>query len=124
MLHNGKAGVAIFYEDGIAEVLNYGYLMRTILPDDGKIVIYSTEGVYVVDGRYLSPLLTHLKNQEIDTIRAFNPQCHIEPPEHETKIFQIEYFTLQEWHEKWEHTVNLVDREALNSDDSGSDVIV
>lgn len=50
-------GVTIFYEDGFCkEIINYNYLLRAFCTDSTKLTIFSTEGVYLIEGQHAYPL--------------------------------------------------------------------
>ncbi|MAS36085.1 MAG: hypothetical protein CL610_18905 [Anaerolineaceae bacterium] len=93
-------GFTILYEGGICtEILFYGYVLRVVLADPEHLVICSTEGAYLIDGRHLTPLLKPLKEYTISAIRAYEPLIHLEPVANQPLITGIEYLTNLEWHE-------------------------
>ena len=96
-----ESAIKIFYEDGIyTEILFYNYILRAIAIEENIIIIYSTEGVYQIEGLNILDILDQLHDQKLRFLRAYNKQLHAQPAANAPVIYRIEYFTVADWRER------------------------
>ena len=92
-------GVTLSYEDGTTrEVIFFGYLMRVISTDETHVNLITTEGVYIITGRLLGPVIEGLLAKTIRFLNAWNASVYNkEPADDAPKINRIEFYTHEAW---------------------------
>lgn len=90
----------VHYGGDCTEVVYYGYILRIVLLNPLEMRIVSTQGLYLIDGRNLTPLIPLLREQQLSSIHIFDRNIHIEPPEDQPVITEIEYL-LNEQYIEW-----------------------
>lgn len=100
----GELGLLLYYEDGLTvEVLYYSYIIRVLATSPQSIVLMCTDGVYILNGQNLMPLMRLLREHRVRFLQAFNPQKHpaLAANDDATLIHGITMMTNTEWWERY-----------------------
>lgn len=91
--------IMFIYQDGITEeVMAYNYVIRMLKTDSSEVTIFTTEGVFLIDGQNLDSLLHEYRREQLSIIRAYNADKYPDPPAaNEPIVLSIQFHRSDVW---------------------------
>lgn len=99
--NRSENAIAIHYQDGIfKEILFYNYIMRVFGTTDSHVEIFSTEGVYSIEGQNLTQLIELIQDKKLRAMHGYNAELYPDrPPANAPLILSIGYSNNEDYRE-------------------------